>query len=163
MVSTLGATQVAPVMDTFFRLAYDIFVAHDGVVDKFMGDATMAFFNVPVRHTDHVVRAVSAARRLQEAVGRMNERKDQPPIEIGIGVATGFAVAGRIGSDQPSDYTVVGEVVNIAARIQEAAGGGEILVTRDVYEAVESDFPNARRSVYRLKGIDEPVVAYTLS
>ncbi|MBI2911524.1 MAG: adenylate/guanylate cyclase domain-containing protein [Chloroflexi bacterium] len=164
LVRALGVEKVVPAVDSFFRAAFDIFVENDGIVDKFMGDACMAFFNVPIRHPDHVARALSAAMRLQEAVQRLNdERRAQVTLEVGIGVSTGFAVAGRIGSNQPTDYTVVGEVVNMAARLQEQAGPREIVVTQDVYEAVLGTVPSARRQEYQLKGINEPVIAYVLS
>lgn len=160
----LGVEKLAPLIDTFYRTAYDIVVKHDGIVDKFLGDACMALFNVPVRFDDHVERAVAAATELQLAVARTNATTSEEKIfQVGIGISTGFALAGRIGSDKPSDYTAIGDVVNIASRLQSQAAPGEVVVTEQVYEAVRDAFPNAVRRQCELKGIAEPVTAYALT
>lgn len=160
----LGVEKVGPVVDSFFRTAYDIVVKHDGIVDKFLGDALMALFNVPARLEGHVERAVAAAMELQLAIARMNAAMSGERIlQLGVGIGTGFALAGRIGSDKPSDYTAIGEVINIAARLQGQAAPGEVLVTEPVYDIVRSAFPNAARNQYQLKGIPDPVAAYVLT
>lgn len=160
----LGVEAVGPVVDSFFRTGYDIVVKHNGIVDKFLGDALMALFNVPVRLEGHVERAVAAAMELQLSVTRIAAATSGEKIlQVGIGISTGFALAGRIGSDKPSDYTAIGDVVNIAARLQGQAAPGEVLVTEPVYDIVSRAFPNAARREYQLKGIPEPVAAYVLT
>lgn len=160
-MESLGAEKVARVMDEYFREAFDIVVKYDGIVDKFIGDACLALFNVPARRVDHVARAVAAAKEIRQAVKRLNlEQQWRAELGVGIAVSTGYALAGRIGSNHPSDYTAVGEVVNIAARLQEHAQPGQILVTEDVYRAVPSDLPIAGHQGYQLRGITTPVTAY---
>lgn len=164
MTQALGAERIAPVMDSFFRAAYELVVKYDGIVDKFMGDAVMALFNVPIRREDHVGRAVGAATELQRAVERLN--KDQPDeiwLHVGVGISTGHALAGRIGSNNPSEYTAIGEVVNVASRLQSGAKSGEILVTQDVYLAMAGAFPQAERRELSLKGLSGLVAAYVLA
>lgn len=103
-----------------------------GVVDKFIGDELMAVFGAPVGQPDHALRAVSAAVRMREAIGEMNHARSvrgERPIQVGIGVATGVAVAGNMGSTDRMNYTVLGDIVNLAARLTSSAGPGEILVS----------------------------------
>lgn len=163
MTRELGVERMAPLMDTFFRSTYEVVVTEEGILDKFLGDACLALFNVPVRRDDHVARAVKAACQVQHEVVRMNAaRGDEPALEVGIAISTGFALAGRLGSNEPSDYTAIGDVVNIASRLQGHAGAGELLVTGAVYEAVRDSFPDAERREYELKGVEGHVAAYLL-
>ena len=83
-------------------------------------------------------------------------------LRVGVGITTGMAYASLVGSDDCKDYTVMGDVVNIGSRLQNIAKRGEILVSREVYQHVASDFPNAREQVLELKGIGEPMHAYLL-
>ena len=83
-------------------------------------------------------------------------------LRVGVGITTGMAYASLVGSDDCKDYTVMGDVVNIGSRLQNMAKRGEILVSKEVYQQVASAFPNARERVLELKGIGEPVHAYSL-
>ena len=83
-------------------------------------------------------------------------------LKVGIGITTGWGLTTTVGSNRCTDYTVMGDVANLASRLQGMAGPGEILVSSDVYQAVQNGFPGARERVLELKGIDEPYVAFTL-
>lgn len=160
----LGVERMRSLLDRFFRTAYDIVVDADGIVDKFLGDAVLALFNVPVRREDHVARSVSVAMRLQRAVQSLNaEATEEEALGVGIALSTGFAIAGRLGSNDPSSYTAVGEIVNLAARLQQKAEPGQVLVTQTVYDVIGPAFPNARPGNFELAGFEKPVVAYLLS
>ncbi len=101
-----------------------------GVVDKFLGDGLMAIFGAPIPHTDHAARGLRAALGIQEATARLNAGRigdGLPPLAVGIGVATGEVAAGNSGSRTRLNYTVLGETVNLAARLCGEAEGGEIL------------------------------------
>ena len=138
-------------------------VSHDGILDNFRGDAVLAFFNVPIRHEDHVARAITAATQIQLAVPQINDKLGGGDLlRVGVGVTTGMALASLVGSDDCKDYTVMGDVVNIGSRLQGLAGPGEILVSEEVYHSVRNAFPNARERVLELKGIGDPVRAYSL-
>lgn len=160
----LGPQKVAVLMDDFFRTASEIVFRHNGIVDKFLGDACMALFNVPLKRPDHVAEAVGAATEIQLAVPRVNARfGDAAPLQVGIGISTGWAYVGTVGSHNCSDYTAMGDVVNVASRLQGQAAPGEVVVTEEAYAAIRTAFPNAKRREYELKGIDEPVVGYVLT
>ena len=81
---------------------------------------------------------------------------------VGIGIATGTALATNMGSTNCSDYTMIGDSINIAARLQGQAAAGEVLVTEDTYKAISAAFPGAMRAEYLLKGIAQPVAAHRL-
>ena len=140
----------------------------DGIVNKFIGDAVLAILNFPIMREDHVRQAVLAAIELQK---RCSEIKKETVISadskassvgVGIGIHTGLASIGEVGTAY-KDFTIIGSVVNLASRVQGAAKAGEILVTEEVYTQVADLFPESESRTYQLKGIENPVKAYTLS
>jgi adenylate cyclase len=159
----LGIEKLAPITEEFFKTSAQIIREHHGIVDQLLGDAIMALFNVPIKHDDHVLRAVGAAFRIQEAVDHINAKlKDKIVLGVGIGIATGTALATNMGSTNCDDYTMVGDSINIASRLQGKAASGEIIVTDDAYKPISRGFPGAIRAEYLLKGISHPVVAHRL-
>jgi adenylate cyclase len=130
----------------------------DGIVNKFIGDAVLAIFNFPILREDHVRQAVLAATELQR---KCAEKKQLNAVGVGVGIHTGLASIGEVGSAY-RDFTIIGPVVNLASRVQGAAKSGEILVTEEVYGQVADLFPAAESSTYQLKGIENPVKAYVL-
>jgi adenylate cyclase len=164
LTQEFGIEKVAPVMQEFFQMSSRIIVGHDGIVDRLLGDGCMAFFNVPIKHDDHVARAVHAAFQIQQGVSHINaEFGGEFILQVGIGVATGLALVTSMGSTRCSDYTMVGDSINIASRLQSQAAPGEIVVTEDAYAAIATAFRGAQPRRYQLKGIARPVVAYALS
>ena len=163
LTQELGIEKLAPITEEFFKASARIVREHHGIVDHLLGDAIMALFNVPIKHDDHVLRAVGAAFRIQEAVNRINSKLDGAfVLSVGIGIATGAALATNMGSTNCSDYTMVGDSINIAARLQGKAARGEVLVTEDAYKPVSAAFPDAVRVEYLLKGFSRPVAAHRL-
>ena len=163
LTQELGIEKVAPMTEAFFKAAAKIVLAHNGIVDRLLGDAVMAFFNVPIKHEDHVARAVKAALEIQEGVSRINAtRGNEFALNVGIGIATGTALATNMGSINCNDYTMVGDTINIASRLQGEALAGEVLLTEDAYNAVRPAFPGSEQRQYRLKGIAHAVVAYAV-
>jgi len=159
----LGIEKLAPIMEEFFKTSAEIITEHHGIVDHFLGDAIMALFNVPIKHDDHVLRAVTAAFRIQEAVDYINAKlNDGVALGVGIGIATGTALASNMGSTNCDDCTMVGDSINIASRLQGKAATGEILVTDAAYKPISAVFPSAIRVEYLLKGISHPVAAHRL-
>ena len=137
---------------------------YDGIIDHFRGDAILGFFNVPIKHEDHVTRAVSVAQEIQQAVPDINLNQGQEDLlKVGVGITTGWGLTATVETNLCTDYTVMGGVANIASRLQGLAGPGEIIVTEEVYEQVRSTFPNAEKLVLELRGISYPVVAYLLA
>jgi class 3 adenylate cyclase len=137
----------------------------DGIINKFIGDAVMAIFNFPLRRQEHVANAVNVALQLQRncknlkaEVGLGNEQS----LGVGIGIHTGECFMGEVGTSY-KDFTAIGPVVNLASRLQGAAGANEILVTKDVFTYVKDQFPDAPHKVLTLKGVSDPVEGYILA
>ena len=159
-----GPEVVTPVMDEFFRRCSNIVVGLDGMVDHFMGDAVMSIFNAPIRHEDHTARAVEVAIRIQAEVPDINAGfGDEDLLKIGIGVSTGWAFCDTVGSTDCKDYTAMGNVVNIASRLQGQADPGEIMVDEEAYRRIKADYPAAQEHSLELKGIGNSVVAYSIA
>jgi class 3 adenylate cyclase len=134
--------------------------AEDGVVDKFIGDEVMAVFGAPVRQPDHALRAVSAALRMRDGIAQLNAGRAEKgllPVGVGIGIATGVAVAGNMGSADRLNYTVLGATVNLAARLTSAAKAGEILVSDATRTAAGIACRTTPRGEVTLKGFSTPV------
>ena len=136
-------------LNRFYSLASNTIFDYDGTLDKLVGDQVMAFFGAPLQTQDHPERAVQAALRI---VGEMNGGADSERLAVGAGIATGEAFVGNVGEGAVTDYTVLGDTVNIAARLQGAAASGEILVTEETYRRVASRFPDAPSRELELKG-----------
>lgn len=162
-----GSEEVVGTLNEFYDECAAAVWERDGIVNKFIGDAVLAIFNFPIMREDHVRQAVLAAIELQE---RCSEKKKLMMIDgegkpcavgVGIGIHTGLASIGEVGTAY-RDFTVVGSVVNKASRVQSTAEAGEILVTEEVYGEVADLFPTSEGRNYQLKGIEDPVKAYTL-
>ena len=138
----LGPERTHEVVDAFLRGATYALVKHGAFIDKYIGDAVMAFFNVPIRYDDHSARAVAAALEIQAELPAVSERFGID-LRSYIGIASGWARVGRLGSGDGRDYTAIGDVVNLAARLESQAQPGEVLIYGDVYEQVATEFPAA--------------------
>ncbi len=161
LTQDLGAEKTHEVVDAFLRMATGVLVKHGAFIDKYIGDAVMALFNVPIRHEDHARRAIFAATELESALQSLNSRFGLA-LQASVGIATGFARVGRLGSEDTKDYTAIGGVVNLAARLQGKAGTGEILVSAESYAKHAAEFPEAQLEQLQLKGFREPVTAYRM-
>ena len=162
LVHEYGPEEITPYIDEFFRRCSNIVIGQDGIIDHFRGDAVLAFFNVPVRREDHLARAINAAKEIQMAVPDINQSRGSDLLKVGIGITTGLGLATTVGSDTCTDYTIMGDVANIASRLQGMARPGEILVSDEVYEGVRADYPDADQRMIDLKGIGEPVRVHSL-
>ena len=152
---------MAQALNTMFQGCNDILLRHDAIVDKLMGDAVMAVFGAPIIRDDHVRQAVEAAAAIQTRASQMFPAGWEGAC-VRIGINSGAAFVGRVGSDDVKDYTAVGDVVNVAQRLQTEASPGETLVSESVYREVSAAYPNAERRVLALKGRAEPVTAFAL-
>jgi adenylate cyclase len=155
LAERLNPAAVASQLNRFYGLATNAVFRHDGTLDKLVGDQVMAFFGAPLHWHDHPRRAVQTALEIMRDVIEM---KEEGGLRVGAGIATGEAFVGNVGAGEVRDYTVLGDTVNVAARLQGAAAPGEILVSQETYASVESQFPDAPRRKLELKGKREPVV-----
>jgi adenylate cyclase len=161
MTQALGPEKTHEVVDAFLRMATSVLVRHGAFIDKYVGDAVMALFNVPVRRDDHARQAVVAATELIAELGTLGDRFGLP-LQASVGIATGWARVGRLGSEDNKDYTAIGDAVNLAARLQGKANAGEIVMSAESRAKHPSDFGDAAPERLALKGFAEPVEAYRL-
>jgi adenylate cyclase len=159
LTGALGAEETHRVVDGFLRMASEVIVNHGGFIDKYIGDAVMAFFNVPIRREDHAFRALQASLDLQSKMPIFSAAAGHA-LKCTVGIATGYARLGRLGSSLARDYTVIGEAVNLAARLQTKARPGEVLLDASAYSQVAEAFPDVEREELALKGFLATVGAY---
>jgi adenylate cyclase len=138
-----------------------VVLQHDGMVNKFGGDSIMAIWNVPVGCPEHALAAARAAVRAQQAVSELPEMEENlPKIEFGMGINTGNVVAGNMGSVDRLEYSVIGDAVNIAARLADTAPGGTVWIGAGTFELTQ-DYVSARPlAPLSLKGKREKYQAY---
>jgi class 3 adenylate cyclase len=138
---------------------------HGGTVDKFIGDGLMVFFNDPEAQPDHATRAVRCAVAMQDAVAEMERSSDNTglPLRIRIGVHTGPAVVGNLGSPQRMSYTAVGSSINLAQRLESAAAPGSILASAATAGLVAGAVTVTPGGHLHLKGIEEPVEVFRVT
>ena len=133
--------------------------AHDGTLDKFIGDGVMALYNVPLPQPDHVLRAVQTALAMQAAHRQVMDRWPQLP-PIGLGIDTGEVIVGNFGSTQRLEYTAIGRHINLAARLCGAAEGDQILISANTYALLREQIHAEPIAALHLKGITDAVEAY---
>jgi len=153
------------ILNELFTIATEIVFKHGGIIDKFMGDSLMAVFGAPRAHEDDALRAITAGDEIQrwlEAGNAKWQRELGVALRMGIGVATGYAVAGNIGSERRMDYTVIGDSVNVAARLEGVSKAGQLLMDEATAKAVEDDFDVVSLGTIGLPGRDEPLEVFAL-
>lgn len=142
----------------------DRIAEYTGTLEHFAGDGFMVFFNDPVDQPDHAERAVRMARAMCADVRRLRERwlRKGYPIDVGIGIDSGYATCGFIGYEGRRDYGVIGNVSNLAARLSDAAAGGEILITTRVHAELRDGVRTEPVGELALKGFAQPQLAFRL-
>ena len=159
--------KVVEVLNVFFTEMVELVFQHQGTLDKFLGDALMADFGVPVEVPQAASQAVACALAMQAAmdeVNALNHADGLPHLEMGIAVSTGTVVVGNIGSDKRMDFTVVGDVVNVAARLQELTKEleAETLVSEATYREAAGQFRFQPVPPVVLRGRRDPTAVYRL-
>jgi class 3 adenylate cyclase len=157
--------RVMEVLNGYLARMADLVIAHGGTINEFIGDAIFAVFGAPLDQPDHAERAAAAALAMQGAMDALNREhtaRGWPRFEMGIGVNTGEAVVGNIGSEQRAKYAVVGAAVNLAARVEGCTVGGQIFVTTSTLERIRDLAEVGEPVRVELKGIAEPVLLYEL-
>jgi len=163
----MKARAVVSLLNEVFQLVSDRILERGGTIDKFIGDSVMAYFGAPMRHEDHVQRAVLSAIEIERALLERNRRMqalDPGAViaEIGIGIHTGTVVVGNIGSDRRTDFTAIGDAVNVAHRLEKLARPGEILVSEAVQRRVRTVARLRFEGERQLAGREEPVHVYSV-
>ncbi len=162
----LGDAQaVMAVLNEVLARMTDVIIAHGGTINEFIGDAIFAIFGAPLAHPDHAERAAAAAIAMQRAMADVNEAHAQrglPRFEMGVGINTGEAVVGNIGSEQRAKYAVVGAAVNLAARVEGCTVGGQIFLSPHTYARVRELVEVGEPFPVEVKGVAEPLLLYEL-
>lgn len=158
----LSADKVVEMLNYYFSSMTDSIFEHEGTIDKFIGDAIMAFWGAPVISNNHPDQATLSALDMIERLKEVNvwiTEKGLDPIGIGIGIHTGDAILGNIGSESKLDYTIIGDNVNLASRIEGLTKqyGVQILITEDTFNRLTIDIPCLIADVVRVKGKKLPI------
>jgi class 3 adenylate cyclase/DNA-binding NarL/FixJ family response regulator len=161
LAEQLSARDVGVLLARHLGAMAEVVVAHGGTIDKFAGDAVMAVFGAPDPLPDHAERALQCALAMQARQAELNaEREDsRPPIEIGVGVNTGTVIAGTVGGGGRLEYTVLGDAVNVAQRLQSESKGGEVLASAATVAAAPGATGESLGPLM-VKGRREPVEAF---
>lgn len=157
----LQPEQLVTVLNRYLAAAADSVLHEKGTIDKFLGDAVMAWFNAPIPQPDHSLRAVRAALAIRDAVSALHaELPLSDQLSFGIGVHRGDAVLGLVGSERRLEYTAIGDSVNTARRLQENAQAGQILITQEVYRDVAAAIDAKATAPIQAKGKRDPIPVY---
>jgi adenylate cyclase len=160
----LSPEEVSAILEGYFTHAVEAIFEEGGTLDKFIGDCVMAFFGAPVAQPDHAKRAVRAAVKILRELDAWNEAraaKDQPTLSMRIAINTGPVVVGDVGSNKRVDYTVLGNTVNVAARLEAYVGDAtEITIGAETNRQLEGAFPTESLGEFQLKGLQKKIEAF---
>lgn len=159
----LAPAEVVSLLNTYFTGMIEVITSHQGMVDKFIGDAIMALFGAPIRRGDDPLQAVRCGLEMQRQMQSLNEvriSQGLPPLIMGIGINTGAVVAGNIGSIHRMEYTVIGDTVNVASRLEGASRSGDVLITEATYLKVKDAVRVTRLEPMIFKGKSSQINIY---
>jgi adenylate cyclase len=163
----LTPEELVHLLNEYLTAMTNVVFKYDGTLDKYMGDAVMAFYGAPLDQPDHPHRACRSALDMMEELKGLNEkwiRQGKPPLDIGIGINTGMMMVGNMGSEQRFDYTVMGDAVNLGSRLEGANKNYQtnILISESTYERVKGAFVCMELDSVRVKGKLRPVRIFQL-
>ena len=165
---TMPPEKVVEMLNVHFTVMADIILKHNGTIDKYIGDAIMAFWGAPVKTADHAELAVLAGQEMLEGLKEVNrilkERGFEHEIKIGVGINTGVATIGNIGSEQKKNYTVVGDTVNLSSRLESITKeyATPLLFSEYTYEKIKDKIRCKLIGNVKVKGRERSVDIYTV-
>ncbi|HSJ86830.1 MAG TPA: adenylate/guanylate cyclase domain-containing protein [Anaerolineales bacterium] len=153
--------ELVAVLNRYLAAAAEAVLANEGTVDKFMGDAVMAWYNAPLPQSDHTLRAVKSALAIRAAVATLHaELPTEAHLDFGVGIHYGDAVLGWIGTEKRLEYTAISDSVNTTKRIQENCAKNQILISRDAYARVQDQIEAIPFIPLAVKGKTQPIEVY---
>jgi adenylate cyclase len=161
----LGARETVSMLNEYFAEMVEVVFHHNGILDKYIGDAMMALFGAPFRRPEDADSAVAVGNDMMRVLASLNARRvaaGKEPIEIGVGMATGEVTVGNIGSPKRMEYTVIGDSVNLASRLEGANKyyGTKILLSESTVRALRTPVPMREIDLIKVKGKDRPIAVY---
>lgn len=163
MSETLEPAEVAATLNEFFSEMTDVIFENQGTLDKFLGDGLLAVFGAPLPLAGHAANALRAAIQMRRVLKDLNARRPDRPLEMRVAVHTGRALTGDIGSPKRRDFTVLGDVVNTASRMESSVSRpGQIVVSRDTLDQTDGSFRTTPLGTFTLRGRQSPVEAYAV-
>jgi len=160
---TQSPEQLVSVLNRYLAAGAEAVLDEEGTVDKFLGDAVMAWFNAPIPQPDHTLRAVRAAIKLRERVAQLHAvLPPEAHLAFGVGIHYGDAILGLIGTEKRLEYTAIGDSVNTTKRLQENAGKNQIVISGLAYERVKDCVNVAPMQPMLVKGKREPIPVYEI-
>ena len=160
MSEKMSPEAVVDTLNRYLGIIIDCILANGGMINKFAGDSIMAIWNAPEDQAEHCRLAVKAAIEAQQAAAKLSVGADEPKVQFGIGINTGPALAGSIGSEGRAEYTVIGDTVNLASRICANTPGGQVRIGPQTYEQVKALIDVEELEPQVFKGKAEPVKVY---
>jgi adenylate cyclase len=157
MAEKMKPREAVEILNAFFTRMTDVIFAHDGALDKYLGDGVMALFGAPLALQNDAEAAVRAAVDMQKALAELNRTSGKAPLNIGIGIHTGEAIVGYLGTEHRMDYTAIGDTVNVASRLTSQAGPGQIVISAATFTQIQRAIPCCPLSAMKLKGRDQPI------
>lgn len=154
---------VIDMLNRYFAQMNEIIAQYEGTIDKYMGDSIMALFGLDSPREDDLLRAVACAVEMQLAmddVNRINAEYGMPPLHMGIGINSGAVTSGLLGSHLHNEFTVIGNEVNLASRIEAQTLRGQILISEAAYEEIKDVVEVSQPTQIRVKGREDPVKLY---
>jgi adenylate cyclase len=160
---TRDPEEVVEALNEYFEITTQSILKYGGYIDKFIGDAVLGVFGVPVHYDDHAERAVRAAMDMQKELQQQSGKNKNPFLsKIGIGINSGVVVSGNLGSQVKMEYTVIGDSVNVASRLNSLAGPGEIIISEPILEWVKNMVTVTALPPQKIKGKSELVQAFQI-
>jgi adenylate cyclase len=153
---------VVEALNEYFEIATRVIIRYGGYIDKFIGDAVLAVFGVPVYRRNHLERGLAAALELQSELRKATGGGNPLLTAVGISIDTGEVVAGNIGTQEKMEYTVIGDSVNSASRLNGLAGPGEVIISQTVFQKMGPLVDAEPFGPCRIKGVADAVVCYRL-
>lgn len=160
----LSPEATVKMLNRYLSLMVDAVIQNNGVVNKFGGDNIMAVWNAPQSQSEHVLLAVKAAWEAQQKVAELQQSDSKlPQVQFGIGVNTGMALAGNVGSVGRTEYTVIGDSVNIASRICDSTPGGKVWISAETYNRTKGYLEAEELEPRSFKGKTTPIIVYQVT
>lgn len=163
----LAPEEVMAILNEYFQAMLDIIFKHNGMIDKLIGDAIMAEFGFPADDPEQEKNAVLTGQEMQHALTLLRakwKREGKPELYIGIGIHTGEAIVGTLGSKDRVEFTAIGDTVNIASRLEHATReyNEDVIVSEDTFKGLNNAFPSKFLGALQLQGKEQPINAYAI-